>query len=165
MSNGRNLDLRLTGGQLYRGRMCSWTRWRLCRHNWNAVWLVRRLARRTRIPQVRLDSPSHDLEAYGLPHSSLKTRDLAFLTQGFVFVNIGMTLIIIITLLAVTGRDNMHSATYVFTQTYNCKSTGCVLSFTATHIATLSHWLAKQRSRLHVWSALGSMDNDRLRRR
>jgi hypothetical protein len=59
-------------------------------------------------------------------HSSLKTRDLAFLTQGFVFVNIGMTLVIIITLLAVTGRDNMHSANYVFTQTYNSKSACCV---------------------------------------
>ncbi|KAI5454540.1 polyamine transporter tpo5 [Naganishia albida] len=51
--------------------------------------------------------------------NSLKTRDLAFLTQGFVFVNIGMTLIIIIVLLATTGRENMHPASYVFTQTYN----------------------------------------------
>lgn len=40
------------------------------------------------------------------------------------FVNIGMTLIIIITLLATTGRENMHSASYIFTQTYNCES-GC----------------------------------------
>ncbi|KAJ9105922.1 hypothetical protein QFC20_004160 [Naganishia adeliensis] len=51
--------------------------------------------------------------------NSLKTRDLAFLTQGFVFVNIGMTLIIIIVLLATTGRENMHPASYVFTQVYN----------------------------------------------
>ncbi|KAJ9102235.1 hypothetical protein QFC19_004779 [Naganishia cerealis] len=51
--------------------------------------------------------------------NSLKTRDLAFLTQGFVFVNIGMTLIIVIVLLATTGRENMHPASYVFTQVYN----------------------------------------------
>lgn len=51
--------------------------------------------------------------------NSLKTRDLAFLTQGFVFVNIGMTLIISIVLLATTGRENMHPASYVFGQVYN----------------------------------------------
>jgi hypothetical protein len=73
-------------------------------------------------------------------HSSLKTRDLAFLTQGFVFVNIGMTLVIIITLLAVTGRDNMHSANYVFTQTYNSKPACCVQTSCAL-TPLLSHWL------------------------
>lgn len=51
--------------------------------------------------------------------NSLKTRDLAFLTQGFVFINIGFTFIIIIVLLATTGRANMHSASYVFTYTNN----------------------------------------------
>ncbi len=56
------------------------------------------------------------------PHrfpSSLRTRDLAFLTKGFVFVNIGATLIIIIVLLAKTGRSNMNSASYVFTSVDN----------------------------------------------
>lgn len=51
--------------------------------------------------------------------NSLKTRDLAFLTQGFVFINIGFTFIIIITLLATTGRENMHPASYVFGNVVN----------------------------------------------
>ncbi|KAI0659621.1 APC amino acid permease [Cubamyces menziesii] len=44
----------------------------------------------------------------------LATRQLARLTTGFVFVNIGATLIIIIVLLATTPRSEMHSASYVF---------------------------------------------------
>ncbi|KAI0651168.1 APC amino acid permease [Trametes meyenii] len=44
----------------------------------------------------------------------LATRQLARLTTGFVFVNIGATLIIIIVLLATTPRNEMHSAAYVF---------------------------------------------------
>ena len=51
--------------------------------------------------------------------NSLKTRDLAFLTSGFVFVNVGATLIIIIVLLATTGRANMHPASYVFGNVVN----------------------------------------------
>jgi hypothetical protein len=109
--------------------MCSRKGWGLCRDNWNAVWLVRGAASRARVPQVR--SPLKPIIAGLQSHSSLKTRDLAFLTQGFVFVNIGMTLVIIITLLAVTGRDNMHSANYVFTQTYNSKSARCTQTICA----------------------------------
>jgi len=44
----------------------------------------------------------------------LNTRSLASLTQGFVFVNLGTTIIIIIVLLATTGRSNMNSADLVF---------------------------------------------------
>ncbi|KAH9894022.1 APC amino acid permease [Cubamyces lactineus] len=44
----------------------------------------------------------------------LATRQLARLTTGFVFVNIGATLIIIIVLLSTTPRSEMHSASYVF---------------------------------------------------
>ncbi|KAH9976791.1 amino acid permease-domain-containing protein [Lactifluus volemus] len=44
----------------------------------------------------------------------LATRQLATLTKGFVFVNLGTTAIIIIVLLATTGRHDMHSASYVF---------------------------------------------------
>ncbi|KAI0327342.1 APC amino acid permease [Cubamyces sp. BRFM 1775] len=44
----------------------------------------------------------------------LATRQLARLTTGFVFINIGATLIIIIVLLATTPRSEMHSASYVF---------------------------------------------------
>ncbi|KAI0772450.1 APC amino acid permease [Trametes elegans] len=44
----------------------------------------------------------------------LATRQLARLTTGFVFVNIGATLIIVIVLLATTPRSEMHSAKYVF---------------------------------------------------
>ncbi|KAI0092325.1 amino acid permease [Irpex rosettiformis] len=44
----------------------------------------------------------------------LATRWLARLTTGFVFINIGTTLIIIIVLLATTPRSEMHSASYVF---------------------------------------------------
>lgn len=44
----------------------------------------------------------------------LNTRSLASLTQSFVFVNLGTTIIIIIVLLATTGRSNMNSADLVF---------------------------------------------------
>ncbi|KAI0354287.1 APC amino acid permease [Trametes cingulata] len=44
----------------------------------------------------------------------LATRQLARLTTGFVFINIGATLIIIIVLLATTPRSEMHPAAYVF---------------------------------------------------
>jgi hypothetical protein len=62
----------------------------------------------------------------------LATRHLATFTKGFVFVNLGTTVstsqpphsplfctdkvnsVIIIVLLATTGHDNMHSASYVF---------------------------------------------------
>ncbi|KAF8654784.1 hypothetical protein AX16_003439 [Volvariella volvacea WC 439] len=46
--------------------------------------------------------------------NSLATRYLARLTTGFVFVNLGATFIIIITLLAKTPRSEMHPASYVF---------------------------------------------------
>ncbi|KAF6750758.1 APC amino acid permease [Ephemerocybe angulata] len=46
--------------------------------------------------------------------NSLATRWLAKLTQGFVFVNLGTTFAIIITLLAKTPRAEMHPAKYVF---------------------------------------------------
>ncbi|KAI0339091.1 amino acid permease [Trametopsis cervina] len=44
----------------------------------------------------------------------LATRWLARLTTGFVFINIGTTIIIIIVLLATTPRSEMHAASYVF---------------------------------------------------
>ncbi|TBU31280.1 APC amino acid permease [Dichomitus squalens] len=44
----------------------------------------------------------------------LATRQLARLTSGFVFINLGATFIIIIVLLATTPRSEMHSASYVF---------------------------------------------------
>ncbi|KDQ55916.1 hypothetical protein JAAARDRAFT_180067 [Jaapia argillacea MUCL 33604] len=46
--------------------------------------------------------------------NSLATRYLAQLTKGFVFVNIGTTILIIIVLLATTPRSEMHAASYVF---------------------------------------------------
>ncbi|KIJ60931.1 hypothetical protein HYDPIDRAFT_42996 [Hydnomerulius pinastri MD-312] len=46
--------------------------------------------------------------------NSLATRHLAFVTRGFVFVNLGTTAIIIIVLLATTPRSEMHAANYVF---------------------------------------------------
>lgn len=46
--------------------------------------------------------------------NSLTTRYLARLTTGFVFVNLGATLLIIIVLLATTPRSEMHPASYVF---------------------------------------------------
>jgi hypothetical protein len=75
--------------------------------------------------------------------NSLKTRDLAFFTKlcvarciplnrsgadtnlvlpsflSFVFINIGFTFLIIILLLALTPREEMNSAAYVFTSTIN----------------------------------------------
>lgn len=51
--------------------------------------------------------------------NSLKTRDLAFFTKFFVFINIGATFLIIILLLALTPRDEMNSAKYTFTSTIN----------------------------------------------
>lgn len=46
--------------------------------------------------------------------NSLATKHLAFFTRGFVFVNLGTTIIIIMVLLATTPRSEMHSASYVF---------------------------------------------------
>ncbi|KAJ4481015.1 APC amino acid permease [Lentinula aciculospora] len=44
----------------------------------------------------------------------LGTRWLARLSSGFVFVNLGATILIIIVLLATTPRSEMHTAAYVF---------------------------------------------------
>ncbi|KAI0339089.1 APC amino acid permease [Trametopsis cervina] len=44
----------------------------------------------------------------------LGTRWLARFTSSFVFINIGATIVIIITLLVKTPRSEMHSASYVF---------------------------------------------------
>ncbi|KAJ7153535.1 amino acid permease [Mycena crocata] len=46
--------------------------------------------------------------------NSVATRHLARFTQYFVFVNLGATGLIIITLLATTPRSEMHPASYVF---------------------------------------------------
>ncbi|KAJ7456875.1 APC amino acid permease [Mycena latifolia] len=46
--------------------------------------------------------------------NSVATRHLAQFTQYFVFVNLGATALIIITLLATTPRSEMHPASYVF---------------------------------------------------
>lgn len=46
--------------------------------------------------------------------NSLATKYLARMTSGFVFVNVGATILIIIVLLAKTPRDEMHPANYVF---------------------------------------------------
>ncbi|KAG8734152.1 hypothetical protein FRC10_011929 [Ceratobasidium sp. 414] len=46
--------------------------------------------------------------------NSLATKWLARMTSGFVFVNVGATLLIIIVLLATTPRSEMHPAGYVF---------------------------------------------------
>lgn len=46
--------------------------------------------------------------------NSLATKHLAFFTRGFVFVNLGTTIVIIIVLLATTPRSEMHPASYVF---------------------------------------------------
>ncbi|KAL7417927.1 APC amino acid permease [Mrakia frigida] len=51
--------------------------------------------------------------------NSLRTRDLALFTKGFVFINIGITFIIIICLLAMTPRADMQTASYVFTKVDN----------------------------------------------
>ncbi|KAI0277853.1 APC amino acid permease [Russula aff. rugulosa BPL654] len=44
----------------------------------------------------------------------LATRHLATFTKGFVFVNLGTTVLIVIVLLATTARHDMHHASYVF---------------------------------------------------
>jgi amino acid transporter len=46
--------------------------------------------------------------------NSVATRHLAFATKGFVFVNLGATVVIIVVLLATTPRAEMHAANYVF---------------------------------------------------
>ncbi|KAF8512942.1 APC amino acid permease [Hysterangium stoloniferum] len=46
--------------------------------------------------------------------NSLTTKHLAWFTKGFVFINLGTTALIIIVLLAVTPRSEMHPANYVF---------------------------------------------------
>ncbi|RSH94735.1 hypothetical protein EHS25_004540 [Saitozyma podzolica] len=51
--------------------------------------------------------------------NSLPTAGLARLTRGFVFINIGSAVIIIITLLATTPRAEMHPGSYIFTEVVN----------------------------------------------
>ncbi|KAN0087703.1 Amino acid/polyamine transporter I [Tylopilus felleus] len=46
--------------------------------------------------------------------NSLKTRHLAYFTSSFVFINLGATFLIIILLLAMTPRSEMHATSYVF---------------------------------------------------
>lgn len=46
--------------------------------------------------------------------NSLKTRQLAYFASSFVFINLGATSLIIILLLAMTPRSDMHPASYVF---------------------------------------------------
>ncbi|KAG9315604.1 APC amino acid permease [Chiua virens] len=46
--------------------------------------------------------------------NSLKTRQLAYFTSSFMFINLGATFLIIILLLAMTPRSDMHPASYVF---------------------------------------------------
>ncbi|KAF8172767.1 APC amino acid permease [Mycena galopus ATCC 62051] len=46
--------------------------------------------------------------------NSVATRHLARFTKYFVFINLGATFLIIITLLATTPRSEMHPASYVF---------------------------------------------------
>ncbi|KAG9315603.1 amino acid permease [Chiua virens] len=46
--------------------------------------------------------------------NSLKTRQLAYFTTSFMFINLGATFLIIILLLAMTSRSEMHPASYVF---------------------------------------------------
>ncbi|KAJ7452146.1 APC amino acid permease [Mycena galericulata] len=56
--------------------------------------------------------------------NSLATRHLARFTQYFVFINLGATALIIITLLATTPRSEMHSASYVFGSAGIANATG-----------------------------------------
>ncbi|PKI83041.1 hypothetical protein MVES_002765 [Malassezia vespertilionis] len=51
--------------------------------------------------------------------NSLGTRTLARLTSGYVIVNIGITFVIIITVLACTPLNEMNSASYTFTEIVN----------------------------------------------
>ena len=44
----------------------------------------------------------------------LKTRQLGYLASSFMFINLGGTFLVIIVLLAMTPRSEMHSASYVF---------------------------------------------------
>ncbi|EGO20408.1 hypothetical protein SERLADRAFT_453070 [Serpula lacrymans var. lacrymans S7.9] len=46
--------------------------------------------------------------------NSLATRHLALFTRFFVFINLGATVVIVIVLLAMTKREDMHPAGYVF---------------------------------------------------
>jgi len=46
--------------------------------------------------------------------NSLITRYLAQLTKGFVFVNLGITFVVMVALLAKTPRADMHVADYIF---------------------------------------------------
>jgi amino acid transporter len=46
--------------------------------------------------------------------NSLKTRHLAYFASSFVFINLGATTLLIILLLAMTPRSEMHPASYIF---------------------------------------------------
>ena len=51
--------------------------------------------------------------------NSLGTKILARMTSGYVIVNLGITTVIVITLLAVTPLDQMHSAQHTFGNIHN----------------------------------------------
>src|SRR6266568_4506082 len=46
--------------------------------------------------------------------NSLKTRHLAWFASSFMFINLGATFLIIILLLAITPRSDMHPSSYIF---------------------------------------------------
>ncbi|KAG9315600.1 amino acid permease [Chiua virens] len=46
--------------------------------------------------------------------NSLRTRHLAFLASSFIFINLAAILLIVVLLLAMTPRSDMHTASYVF---------------------------------------------------
>lgn len=73
------------------------------------------------------------------------TRQLAWITKYFVFVNVGTTILIIIVLLATTPRHEMNSASMVFTDVANGTS-GNGVSQWPTGIAFLYVNLARKHS-------------------
>lgn len=82
--------------------------------------------------------------------NSLATRYLAFATKGFVFVNIGATVVIIIVLLATTPRSEMQSAAYVFGSQGIINQTGGWNNGIAFSLGLLSvQWTVRDKSINH----------------
>lgn len=88
--------------------------WKLYCYFRQDCWPLRRTSdhrMRSSSPSYQSADPIHHLRQHGILNS-VATKWLARFTVGFVFINVGTTILIIIVLLACTGKDNMHSARY-----------------------------------------------------
>lgn len=110
-SRTRIVRIRTRGDDL--GSSCYIYGWELHRDpkydSWTVHWsdcIHRTSGRFTNSDYIILLQQAHQ--------NCLATRQLSQLTKGFVFINLGTTALIIVILLAMTPKSEMHPASYVF---------------------------------------------------